>query len=126
MYFGVTHSLPSPAGNYKLEIDLSSDISFEADLGGEFRTTYQYDNSILKTTRSPEDLKRFSHGDSYVCWNSLSIRSSYNMAVCILTFNNQTTLRNLAGLIVLLGDRGPRSFTTRFRDRNKTDRKPTG
>ena len=99
LYFGVTHSLPSPAGNYKLEIDLSSDISFEADLGGEFRTTYQYDNSILKTTRSPEDLKRFSHGDSYVCWNSLSIRSSYNMAVCILEFNNQTSLRNLAGYL---------------------------
>ena len=33
-------------------------------------------------------------------------------------------IRN-AGLIVLLGDRGTRSFSTRFRDRNKTDREPS-
>lgn len=99
MSFGITHALPSPAGNYKLEIDLSSDISFESDLDGEFRTAYQYDNSILKSSAIFLDSKRFSHGDSYFCWNSLSIRSSYNMALCVLWFKNQTSLRNLAGYL---------------------------
>ena len=97
LYFGITHSLPSPAGNYKLEIDLSSDISFDADLDGEFRTTYQYGNSILMSDSAFADSKQFSHGDSYLKWNSISIRSSYNSAFCILLFKNQDTLRNLAG-----------------------------
>lgn len=97
LYFGVTHSLPTPPGNYKLEIDFSSDISFEASLVSYFSSTYQYGNSILKTSEIAPNSRRFAHGDSYACWDSLSIRSSYNMARCLLAFNDQTTLRNLAG-----------------------------
>lgn len=99
MYFPVTYYLPSPAGNYKLEVDFSSDFVFESQPYGLFRTTFQYENSVLKMSESRSDKALFAHGDTYLAWNSLALRSSYNYALILLVIPAENALRNLSGYL---------------------------
>lgn len=99
MYFPVTYYLPSPAGNYKLEVDFSSDFVFESQPYGLFKTTFQYENSVLKTSESRSDKALFAHGDTYLAWNSLALRSSYNLARILLVMPAENALRNLSGYL---------------------------
>lgn len=99
MYFPVTYYLPSPAGNYKLEVDFSSDFVFESQPYGLFKTTFQYENSVLKSSELRSDKALFAHGDTYLAWSSLALRSSYNLARILLVLPAENALRNLSGYL---------------------------
>ena len=96
-YVDVTNSLPSPAGNYSVSMDFTSDFSVESYSGFDLKTWYRYSNSIVRNVNIPSDVFRFAGGDFYVEINSVAFRSSYEDVYLLLKIPASQGINNFGG-----------------------------
>ena len=96
-YVEVTNSLPSPAGNYSVSMDFTSDFSVESYAGFDLKTWYRYSNSIVRNVNIPSDVFRFAGGDFYVEINSVAFRSSYEDVYLLVKVPASQGIDNFGG-----------------------------
>lgn len=96
-FIDLTKHIPSPAGNYSIGYDFTSDFAFEVQPRIIFQTVYSYQNSISKTIETDFPNVSFFSGDFFAKIPSVSIRSSYNWVPLVCSLKVSEHLRNMGG-----------------------------
>lgn len=96
-FVDLTKHIPSPAGNYSIGYDFTSDFAFDVQPRIIFQTVYSYQNSISKTIQTDFPNVSFFSGDFFAKIPSVSIRSSYNWVPLVCSLKVSEHLRNMGG-----------------------------